>query len=330
MVETPRLKDQLKDPVTKHMHQDFTRVLQDQTVGASLDWLRQHPPSGRIIYFYVVDSEGRLQGVVPTRRLILSPPDKPLADIMVRQVVALPAAATVLEACEFFIQHRLLAFPVVDDNRRLLGVVDVELYTEELGQLGDATQRDVLFQLIGVHVSKGQGSPLAAFRERFPWLGCNIAAGILAAFLSGVYEAELNRVVALAFFIPVVLNLAESVSSQSVSLTLQMLHGRPPTWKSLVQKLRGELATGLLLGLGSGAIIALVALVWLRQPGVAWCLLGGITGGVAAAALLGITLPILLRLLRLEPRVAAGPIVLAGADVVTILLYLNLARWLLA
>jgi magnesium transporter len=312
------------------MHQEFTRVLQEQTVGESLDWLRRHPPSGRIIYFYVVDREGRLQGIVPTRRLILTPPDKLLADIMVRQVVALPAEATVLEACEFFIQHRLLAFPVVNEDRRLLGVVDVDLYTEELGELEDANKREDLFQMIGVQAAGSQmDSPITAFRRRFPWLGCNIAAGILAAFLSGVYEAELNRVVALAFFIPVVLNLAESVSSQSVSLTLQMLHGRPPSWRSLGRKLREEFATGLLLGLGSGVIIALVSLVWLQQWGVAWCLVGGITGGVAGAALLGITLPILLRLLHLEPRVAAGPIALAGADVITILLYLNMARWLL-
>jgi magnesium transporter len=331
MVKTLRLKVQLKDPVTKHMHQGFTRVLQEQTVGECLDWLRRHAPPGRIIYFYVVNRDGRLQGVVPTRQLILSQPDKPLADIMVRQVVALPAEATVLEACEFFIQHRLLALPVVDTDRRLLGVVDVDLYTEEMGQLEDANQREDLFQMIGVQVAGSQmDSPWAAFRRRFPWLGCNIAAGILAAFLSGLYEAELKGVVALAFFIPVVLNLAESVSSQSVSLTLQMLHGQPPSWRALVRKLRKELATGLLLGLGSGAIIALVALVWLGQWRVALCLVGGITGGVAGAALLGITLPILLRLLRLEPRVAAGPIALAGADVITILLYLNLARWLLA
>jgi magnesium transporter len=62
---------------------------------------------------------------------------------------------------------------------------------------------------------------------------------------------------------------------------------------------------------------------------VAWCLVGGIAGGVAGAAVLGLALPVLLRLLRLEPRVAAGPIALAGADVITLLLYLNLSRWLL-
>jgi NhaA family Na+:H+ antiporter len=116
------------------MRQDVTRLRAGQTVGEALEWLRKNPPAGRIIYFYVVDENDGLRGVVPTRRLVLSPPQTPLADIMVAQPVSLPASATVLDACEFFILHRLLAFPVVDDRNRLLGVVDIDLYTNELDQ----------------------------------------------------------------------------------------------------------------------------------------------------------------------------------------------------
>jgi magnesium transporter len=327
---TPLSKDRWHEPISRHLRHDFARLFPGQTVGDALTYLREHPPQGRIIYFYVVDVDGRLQGVVPTRRLLLSRPETIIDDLMVRQVVTLPAAATVLEACEFFIQYRLLAFPVVDRRGQLLGVVDMELYTDEVTNLGEAVLRDDLFQTIGVHSTDGRpGSPLSAFRRRFPWLGCNLAAGILAAFLSGVYEQELTRVVALAFFIPVVLNLAESVSSQSVSLSLQALRGQLPTWRSVFPQVRDELLTGLLLGLGSGAAVALVALAWLGQGKVALCLLGGITGGVTGSAVFGLAMPIVLRLLRLEPRVAAGPVALAAADVVTILLYLNLARWLL-
>jgi magnesium transporter len=321
---------QLNDPVTLHLRGDFARILVDQTVGESLDWLRSNPPSGRILYLYVVDGEGRLKGVVPTRRLLLAAPEQPVAEIMVRQVVALPARTTMLDACEFFIQHRFLAFPVVDEERRILGVVDVEQYTDQVSELEVGRVRDDLFQLLGVHADAARDdSPPVAFRRRFPWLGCNLAAGILAAFLSSLYKDELDRVVALAFFIPVVLNLAESVSSQSVSLALQALHIRAPSWGMIPGRLGGELATGLMLGLAAGAAVGLVGLVWLGQGRVALCLLGGIAGGVAGAAVLGTALPFALRLLRLEPRVAAGPVALAGADVITIFLYLNLARWLL-
>src|SRR5262249_24950381 len=114
-----------------------------------------------------------------------------------------------------------------------------------------------------------------------------------------------------------------------VSLSLQALRGQLPTWRSVLPNLRDEFLTGLLLGLGSGAAVALVALSWLGQGKVALCLLGGIAGGVTGSAVFGLAMPIALRLLRLEPRVAAGPVALAAADVMTILIYLNLARWLL-
>src|SRR5262249_15719140 len=153
VVRVPLTPANLSDPVTEHLRQDFTKLSLGQTVGEALDWLRAHPPPGQIIYLYVVDQDSRLCGVVPTRRLLLSAPDAPLADIMVRAVVALPAGATVLEACEFFIQHRFLAFPVVDGGRRVLGVVGMELYADELRNLEDADEREVLFQLIGVHLA---------------------------------------------------------------------------------------------------------------------------------------------------------------------------------
>ena len=97
----------------------------------------------------------------------------------------------------------------------------------------------------------------------------------------------------------------------------------------MLDKVRREFVTGRCWAWPSGAIMALVALLWLGQGKVAVCLLGGISGGVAGAAVLGILLPVGLRLLRLEPRVAAGPVALAGADIITILIYLSLARWLL-
>lgn len=272
----------LPDLVTLHIRRDFTSFTPVQTVGQALAQMRERPPEGRIIYFYVVDADQRLLGVVPTRRLLLSPLDRPIGDVMIRQVIAIPAEATLLEACEFFTLHRLLAFPVVDADHRLLGVIDVELYTKELSTVETHETNEDLFQLIGVHLTEAeQASPLSSFRGRFPWLLCNVGGGILAAFLSGIYQDVLgwNQAV-LALFIPVVLALSESVSIQSVSLALQVLHAKPPTWKLLLDKLRIESLTGLLLGGSCALLIALVALVWQGQARVALCLLGGIAGGV--------------------------------------------------
>jgi magnesium transporter len=300
-------------------------------VEEALAAVREHPPEGRVVYFYVTDKEGKLQGVVPTRRLLLNPLDKPVAEIMVREVIAIPATATVLDACEFFIQHRLLAFPVVDESRRIVGLVDVDLYTEELRDLERTERVNELFQLIGVHVTEAQQAlPFQAFRIRFPWLLCNLIGGILAAFLSHVYRAELAWEHAiLALFIPVVLALAESVSIQSVSLTLDTLHGKPPTWPALLRKTARELRTGALLGAACGILVGMVALYWMGEIRVGLCLLGGISGGVATAAVVGVFLPNVLRLIHRDPQVAAGPIALVFADLLTLLLYFHLAHWLL-
>lgn len=146
--------------------------------------------------------------------------------------------------------------------------------------------------------------------------------------MSGLYEAELQRVVALALFIPVVLALAESVSVQSVSLALQALHGKPPNVAALFQKLRRESMTGLFLGTATGLIVGLVALLWLGQLQVMLCVLGGIAGGVMCAAVVGVAMPNMLRLIQRDPQVAAGPVALATSDMITLLLYFSLARWL--
>jgi magnesium transporter len=178
-----------------------------------------------------------------------------------------------------------------------------------------------------VHLSEAQqASPITSFRKRFPWLIANITAGILAALLAGFYEAELQQAVALALFIPVVLALAESVCIQSVSLALQ---SHRPTWAGLVPRLGREMLTGAILGCACGLAVGVMALLWVGQASIAICVLGGIGGGVTAAALLGLAIPNVLRLMQRDPQVAAGPVALALTDMVTLLIYLNLARWLL-
>lgn len=324
-------KHSLDDLVINHMRTDLPRLHVEQTVGEALLSIREKPPESRIIYFYVVDDQNKLKGVVPTRRMLLNAPEKPLKEIMVADVLTISNTATVLEACEYFVLHRLLAFPIVDADFRLIGVVDIELYTEELSDFDRREGNDELFQLIGVHLDAvKQTSPAVAFGNRFPWLLANIAGGLMAAFLTGVFEAELQKAVALALFIPVVLALAESVSIQSVSLALRVLSGKQPTVAEILKKLQQEVVTGVYLGVASGIAVAAVALIWLGQVRVTLCILGGIAGSVTCASVIGMTMPNLVRLFNREPHVAAGPVALACTDMVTLLIYFTLARVLLA
>lgn len=323
-----QVRDILADPVTSHMRTDPTRLRAGQTVIDALEYVRKNPPSGRVVYFYVTDDDDRLKGVVPTRRLLLAAPTTPVEDLMVKSVVAIPVTATVLEACEFFTMYKLLAFPVVDFERRVVGLVDVDLYTEELSDIDRREGNDDLFQLIGVHLSEAElKSPVLAFRRRFPWLLCNVAGGTLAALLADAYE-DVATLVLVTPFIPMVLALAESVSIQSVSLALQTLHGKP-TWGDLGRKVFKELGVGLMLGAGCGVLVGLLALAWKGNALAGLSLFLGIGGGVTCAAGIGLSLPYLLKLFRRDPQVASGPVALAASDMLTLLLYFNLGRWLL-
>src|SRR5260370_6857546 len=112
-------------PVVEHARKDFPLLDANMSVAEALDRIRREGVGERVIYFFAIDSEKRLVGVLPTRRLLTAALETRLEEIMVRRVVAIPATATVLEACEFFVLYKFFAFPVCDDRRRTVRVVCV-------------------------------------------------------------------------------------------------------------------------------------------------------------------------------------------------------------
>src|SRR5256885_6531823 len=140
MPETAGIPD-FNSPVGEHARKDFPILDADMTVAAALDRIRREGIGERVIYFFAVDADKRLVGVLPTRRLLTTALGTPLREIMVRRVVAIPASATVLDACEFFVLYKFFAFPVIDDERRVVGVIDVSLFAEEILQAGEREDR---------------------------------------------------------------------------------------------------------------------------------------------------------------------------------------------
>jgi magnesium transporter len=317
-------------PVKALASTEFTAFHRNLTVAEALAQARERGVAQQIIYFYVVDDDQRLAGVVPVRRLLLAPPDARLDSIMIARVAAIPETATALEACEMFMLHKFLAFPVVTADRKLVGVVNVGMFTEQVFDTSEQEHINDIFQRIGFRVAEVQtASPWRAFRLRFPWLVATLCAGICCALLAGRYETTLATTIILAFFLTLVLGLSESVSAQSVTVTVEALHGRKAGGEWFRRALRKEFATALLLGGACGLIVCLVAWLW-RGNGAAALVIGGsIAASMLAACLIGVTVPTLLHRFKLDPRIAAGPVSLAVADVFTLLVYLNLATFVL-
>lgn len=326
----PPSQQHLDQPVTGFIRQDFARLRETMTAQEALEAVRREGIGEKIVYFYVLDEERRLVGVLPTRRLLTARPEEKIGDLMIKRVVAIPQSATLLEACEFFVLHKFFAFPVVDAQRRILGLIDIGVFTEEVFDIAEREQHEDVFETIGFHVSQVRDAgPVRAFRYRFPWLLATIGSGTVCALLASAFAVTLAQSLVIAFFLTLVLGLGESVSIQSMAVTIQALRSSRPTLRWYFGTFRREVATALLLGSACGGLVAAIVWFWLGEGWPALVIGTSILASLVMACLLGLSIPSVLHALRLDPKIAAGPLTLALADILTLLFYLSIASLLL-
>src|SRR5262249_50923303 len=154
----------------------------------------------------------------------------------------------------------------------------------------------------GFHLEQIRGaSPWRLFRFRFPWLLVTVAGGSVCAILSGFFEETLAHSIVIAFFLTMVLGLNESVSAQSMTVTIQSLRSAPVTWRWFVTALRRELATAVLLGVGCGFLVGMVVLVWRSDMRAASVIGGSVALSLLTACLVGLSVPSALHHFRLDP-----------------------------
>lgn len=202
---------------------------------------------------------------------------------------------------------------------------------EKVFDMSEESERvDEIFEAIGFHVSQVKdASPFRAFRFRFPWLLTTIASGTLCALLASAFELTLAKSIILAFFLTMVLGLGESVGIQSMTVTIQALHATKPTLAWYWRAFRREAGTASLLGTGCGAVVGLIVWFW-RGAGLAAFSIGAsILLTFCAACFFGLSIPALLHALKLDPKIAAGPVTLAFTDICTLFFYFSLAALLL-
>ena len=300
------------------------------TIEEAIAFLRNKRIGDKIIYIYVVDEEKHLLGVVPVRTLLLSDTSKKISDVMIRSVVCLEGSQTLEEAMKFLESHRLLALPVVDEEKRLLGVIDVDLYLEESLDVAHEKRRSDIFQMIGVYLEEEK--KFSVFRNysiRMPWIFCNMFGGFACAVISRVYELVLAKVLLLAMFIPLVLTLSESISMQAMTQSLEMTRTQS-NMGTLFGRVFKRSVVVAMIAVTCGVIVGAISLFWGDGilPGVAITV--GIIISVYITAMIGAVVPLALHAWKWDPRIASGPVVLMFADVITTTIYLSLATaWLI-
>jgi len=317
---------------SKNIHSYATPIETVLSLGSTIEEaladLRKKKIGQKIIYFYVVDELQRLKGVVSTRQLILAEPHHKVEEIMQKSIVKLEGEQTLQQALELFAKHPLLALPVVDDQGKLLGMIDIQKVMGESGDIADAKTRLDIFQMVGLTLEdKKRPSFRKGYRLRMPWLLCNVFSGIICAIISRVFEVVLAKVLLLAFFIPLVLTLSESASMMSMTQSLLFLRRPRFSWKVAIARGLREWQLAGLLAISSGVLVGALSLFWGDGFMPSFVIGIGIIFSVIISVLFGITIPIALHRIKLDPKVAAGPVVLMIADMLTTALYLSLASW---
>lgn len=321
------------ESVGRLMTPNYVRVRPDWTVARALDHVRRWGRTAETIdWIYVIDEKQRLIGDFQVSDLLFAEPDRSVREIMVERTVALECTADREDAVVLFAKYDRFALPVVDSRGTLLGIVtaddvaDVAEYeaTEDihkLGGMGALAQPYLQTALAGM------------LRKRGPWLAILFLGQSMTVFILSGFENRLAQAVVLTLFIPLIIACGGNSGTQTASLIIRALALReiePADWLRI---LRRELATGILLGCGLGAVGLLCVAAWSRLGIIETPHVGALTlavtlailGVVTWGTLLGATLPLLLQRLGLDPATSSSPMIATLMDASGMIIYFSIA-----
>ncbi|HLF88551.1 MAG TPA: magnesium transporter, partial [Anaerolineales bacterium] len=317
------------EPAGGLMTSDFLALRRRMTAAEAIQAIREWSPEAETMYYlYVVDAHGLLSGVVNLRQLIIADPQTPLRDIMITKIISVAAGADQEEAARVMTHYDLLALPVVDEANRLLGVITVDDVidvledeaSEDIQRLGGAEPLDRPYLDTPV---------LSVARKRVGWLLLLFVTESLTGSVMRHFEEELATVVALSFFIPLLIGTGGNAGSQTTSTIIRALAVGDMDLKDALHTLWHELRTGLLLGIGMAVVAYARALLWDTGPDLALAVSLSILSIILWANVLGALLPLLAARLKIDPTVVSGPAMSTLVDATGLFIYFTIARWII-
>jgi magnesium transporter len=278
---------------------------------------------------YVVGDGGRLRGVVGLRTLLEAAGDTLIGGLVAPRCPRVGPDVDQEHVALAALEHGLAAVPVVDGQDRLLGVVPPQALIAILYQ----EHAEDLHRLAGIRREFAQAQtaieapPLRQAHDRLPWLLVGLLGSVVATAVVARFERALEARMAIAFFIPGIVYLADAIGTQTEAVVVR---GLSLSRASLRELLAHELGTGLLIGLALGALTYPAVLLAFDDPGLALAVSLALVAAGTVATSIGLLLPWMLGWLGSDPAFGSGPLATVVQDVVSLLIYLAMASWLVA
>ncbi|KZE35935.1 magnesium transporter [Chelatococcus daeguensis] len=322
-VALQRSLDYPEDSAGRRMQTEFIAVPPFWTVGQTIDYMRETEDLPDTFYeIFVVDPAYQLIGTVPLDRLLRTKRPVKISDIMNEDQHLIEATDDQEKAARLFQRYNLVSCAVVDEAKRLVGVmmvddiVDVieEEADEDLKALGGVKGDEELSDTVWYTV-----------RSRFPWLFANLVTAIVAANVIHLFEGSIQQMVVLAVLMPIVASIGGNAGTQTMTVTVRALATqelrRSNTWRII----RREVAVGICNGVGFAIILGTVAVVWFGIRDLGFVIGLAILTVLSVAALGGILIPLTLNRLGVDPAVSSGPFVTTTTDVIGFFAFLGIA-----
>ncbi|MFT5495999.1 MAG: magnesium transporter [Kiritimatiellia bacterium] len=308
------------------MQIELLRFKYNITVQEVIENLRTHAEDYSdfdVQYAYVVNEADILVGVLRMRDLLLAPGTQLISELMIHEPVTVDHHYTLQELQAIFDEKAYIGLPVVDEERRLLGVVlrravyeaTSEIAAEDFLKVSGLSGREEL-RSMPLRTRSGR---------RLSWLSINILLNVLAASVIAFYQDTLAQVIALAVFLPIISDMSGCSGSQAVAVSIRELTLGLVRPAELLRVFRKELALGLVNGLALGVLIALVALLWKGNPWLGLVVGGALMVNTVVAVCLGGLIPLILKRFNFDPALASGPILTTVTDMCGFFLVLSLA-----
>jgi len=309
------------------MSDSFVAFFDETTVEEAINEVRKANEVDYVFYVYVLGEDRHLRGVVSLRQLLLAEPKIRLSEVMTSNVWSVTIHSDQEDVARLVSRYNILAIPVVDDSGVMLGVVTVD---DVIDVLREEATEDIL-KMAGTHAEEITNLSVGRMAWiRFPWLFVSWLGGVGASLLIGVFENEISKVIALAAFMPVIIGMAGNVGTQSATIIVRGLAtGRvsPKAWFRVVSK---QLGAGVILGVAYGVLLGILTLFQFGSATKIGLVVGSsIAIVMTLAALLSSIFPLLMHRFRFDPALSTGPFVTTGVDVIGILVYFTIARYLL-
>jgi magnesium transporter len=280
-----------------------------------------------INYVYVTDPQGRLVGVLSLRRLVLGPPETPVREAMETDVITVGVDTDQEVAARLLTEFDLFALPVLDDNQRLVGIITADDVADILER--EATEDFHRFGGVeplpqNVHdVTFG-----SLFRSRIRWLVILVFVNIFSGAAIATFEETIEAVVALVFFLPLLIDSGGNAGSQSATLMVRALatgEVRLSQWWNMLAK---QLTVALALGLAMGVAVSWLG-IWRGGFDVGLVVAVTMVIVVIVGSLIGTVLPFILTRFGVDPAIASGPLITSLADISGVIIYFSIATWYL-